>query len=77
MLLATFAICGVFPFAGFWSKDEILWTNFRLAACCSGQSGAFTALFDSILYAADDYEDITRVRPGRKRRLTRMSQARQ
>src|ERR1700756_1150969 len=25
MLIATFAITGIFPFAGFFSKDEILW----------------------------------------------------
>ena len=30
MLAATLAICGVYPFAGFWSKDEILWTNFQV-----------------------------------------------
>src|SRR5258708_3726721 len=26
MLVATLAIAGVVPFAGFWSKDEILWS---------------------------------------------------
>ncbi len=26
MLTATLAICGIFPFAGFFSKDEILWS---------------------------------------------------
>jgi NADH-quinone oxidoreductase subunit L len=25
MLIATLAIAGIFPFAGFFSKDEILW----------------------------------------------------
>ena len=29
MLAATLAISGVFPFAGFWSKDEILWRAFQ------------------------------------------------
>ncbi len=44
MLLATFAICGVFPFAGFWSKDEILWTNFQAGGLLFWAVGAFTAL---------------------------------
>ena len=25
---ATFALCGIFPFAGFFSKDEIIWQAF-------------------------------------------------
>lgn len=29
MLIASFAISGIFPLAGFWSKDEILMTAFR------------------------------------------------
>jgi NADH-quinone oxidoreductase subunit L len=29
MLIATLAIAGIFPFAGFWSKDEILWQAYR------------------------------------------------
>lgn len=29
MLLSTLAIAGIFPFAGFWSKDEILMTAFE------------------------------------------------
>jgi len=28
-LLATIAICGIFPFSGFFSKDEILWKAFE------------------------------------------------
>jgi len=28
-LFATFAIAGIFPFAGFFSKDEILWKSFE------------------------------------------------
>ena len=44
MLLATFAICGVFPFAGYWSKDEILWTNFQAGGLLFWAVGAFTAL---------------------------------
>lgn len=31
MILATAAICGVFPFAGYWSKDEILWRTWQTA----------------------------------------------
>ncbi|MGO8673444.1 MAG: NADH-quinone oxidoreductase subunit L [Capsulimonadaceae bacterium] len=29
MLLATLAIAGIFPFAGFWSKDQILWSLYN------------------------------------------------
>ncbi len=50
MLIATLAIAGVFPFAGFFSKDEILWKAFNfphggpiLWAC--GVIGAFMTAF--------------------------------
>jgi len=48
MLIATLAIAGVFPFAGFFSKDEILWKAFNnggpiLWAC--GVVGAFMTAF--------------------------------
>ena len=48
MLIATLAIAGVFPFAGFFSKDEILWKAFSnggpiLWAC--GVVGAFMTAF--------------------------------
>ncbi len=29
MIFATAAICGVFPFAGYWSKDQILWRTWQ------------------------------------------------
>ncbi len=29
MMISTLAISGIFPFAGFWSKDEILMTSFH------------------------------------------------
>ncbi len=29
MLISTLAISGIFPFAGFWSKDEILMVAFQ------------------------------------------------
>ena len=29
MLIATLAISGIWPFAGFWSKDEILWKAYQ------------------------------------------------
>jgi len=47
MLFATLAIAGVIPFAGYWSKDEILWRTWQTA---SGGNwlfwgvGVFTAL---------------------------------
>lgn len=32
MMAATAAICGIFPFAGFWSKDQILWRDWETLA---------------------------------------------
>ena len=59
MTLATFAIAGVFPFSGFFSKDEILWKVFEgwyqhgqytgpilnLVAWILGMLGAFCTAF--------------------------------
>jgi NADH-quinone oxidoreductase subunit L len=55
MLLATVAIAGIFPFSGFFSKDEILWKVFEgwwveghrlnLAAWIMGMTGAFMTAF--------------------------------
>ena len=47
MMAATAAICGIAPFAGFWSKDQILWRDWETLA--SGDwwfwgVGALTAL---------------------------------
>ncbi|MDY6843893.1 MAG: NADH-quinone oxidoreductase subunit L [Thermodesulfobacteriota bacterium] len=42
-LIATLAISGIFPFAGFFSKDEILWSAFTKNHFLWGL-GAFTAL---------------------------------
>ena len=55
MLLATLAIAGIFPFSGFFSKDEILWKVFEgwhtgghalnLAAWIMGMAAAFMTAF--------------------------------
>jgi NADH-quinone oxidoreductase subunit L len=55
MLLATIAIAGIFPFSGFFSKDEILWKVFEgwwveghrlnLLAWAMGMAGAFMTAF--------------------------------
>jgi NADH-quinone oxidoreductase subunit L len=59
MGLATVAICGIFPFSGFFSKDEILWKvfegwynhggydgpNLYLVAWILGMLGAFCTAF--------------------------------
>ncbi|WP_257310035.1 NADH-quinone oxidoreductase subunit L [Geothrix fuzhouensis] len=59
MILATFAIAGIFPFSGFFSKDEILWKVFEgwyqhghytgpalnLVAWILGMLGAFCTAF--------------------------------
>jgi NADH-quinone oxidoreductase subunit L len=39
MLIATLAIAGIFPFAGFFSKDEILWQTW------SSEGGAYRILW--------------------------------
>jgi len=55
MAIATIAICGIFPFSGFFSKDEILWKVFEgwyeghhtlnLIAWLMGMAGAFMTAF--------------------------------
>jgi NADH-quinone oxidoreductase subunit L len=48
MLAATLAICGVFPFAGFFSKDEILWNAWQNGGPVlwgAGVIGAFLTAF--------------------------------
>ena len=55
MLAATLAIAGIFPFSGFFSKDEILWKVFEgwwveghrlnLLAWAMGMAGAFMTAF--------------------------------
>jgi NADH-quinone oxidoreductase subunit L len=59
MLIATIAIAGIFPFSGFFSKDEILWKVFdgwyrhgqcngsvlNLVAWIMGMTGAFMTAF--------------------------------
>jgi len=48
MLIATLAIAGVFPFAGFFSKDEILWNAYRNGGpilWAAGVLGAFMTAF--------------------------------
>jgi NADH-quinone oxidoreductase subunit L len=37
MLMGWFAICGIIPFAGFWSKDELLWKTFSTHIFGGGQ----------------------------------------
>ncbi len=46
-LIGTLALAGIFPFAGFWSKDEILadsWVSGLGSETFSGQIGGFVAL---------------------------------
>ena len=72
MILATFAIAGIFPFSGFFSKDEILWKVFEgwyqhghysgptlnLVAWILGMLGAFcTAFYMTRLIAMTFYGD--------------------
>jgi NADH-quinone oxidoreductase subunit L len=46
MAIATLAISGIFPFAGFWSKDEILWKAYQ-ANPVYWAIGAITAFMTS------------------------------
>ncbi len=46
MTIATFAIAGIFPFAGFFSKDEILWRAYQ-ASWIYWLAGVVTALITS------------------------------
>jgi NADH-quinone oxidoreductase subunit L len=46
MTIATFAIAGIFPFAGFFSKDEILWRAYQ-ASWIYWLLGVVTALITS------------------------------
>jgi NADH-quinone oxidoreductase subunit L len=46
MGIATLAIAGIWPFAGFWSKDEILWKAYQ-ASWIYWLIGAITALITS------------------------------
>jgi len=47
MAIATLAISGIFPFAGFWSKDEILWKAYQ-ANPIYWVIGAITAFITSL-----------------------------
>jgi NADH-quinone oxidoreductase subunit L len=44
MLAAWLSICGIIPFAGFWSKDEILWKVFSTDIFPAGGALWFVAL---------------------------------
>ncbi len=46
MGIATLAIAGIFPFAGFWSKDEILWKAYQ-TSWIYWAIGAITAMMTS------------------------------
>jgi NADH-quinone oxidoreductase subunit L len=43
-LVGALALSGIFPLAGFWSKDEIL-TSLKLAGEASGYGGAYLAIY--------------------------------
>ena len=42
-MIGTLALAGIFPFAGFWSKDEILVDRRRRTATTSSSSSASSA----------------------------------
>src|SRR5205085_5824440 len=53
MFAAWVAICGIFPFAGFFSKDEILWKTFNASTNIQGfPDGAAKILYIVGLIAA-------------------------
>ncbi|HYP28491.1 MAG TPA: NADH-quinone oxidoreductase subunit L [Blastocatellia bacterium] len=45
MMMGWLAICGIIPFAGFWSKDEILWKTFDTHLFGGGKILWFVAFF--------------------------------
>jgi NADH-quinone oxidoreductase subunit L len=48
MLIGALAMCGIFPFAGFWAKDEILGADFRAHYYYIWAIGIVTAIVTSI-----------------------------
>jgi NADH-quinone oxidoreductase subunit L len=59
MMAGWLAICGIIPFAGFFSKDEILYKTFACAVelCILGSWSVYRS-FDGSLYDAADVDDI-------------------
>lgn len=51
MLMGWLAICGIIPFAGFWSKDEILWGAFSTHQFGGGKILWAVGLFTATLTA--------------------------
>ncbi len=53
MLAATLAISGIIPFAGYWSKDEILWRMWQVTASADWEHWAFwgVGVFTALLTA--------------------------
>ncbi len=53
MLAATLAISGIIPFAGYWSKDEILWRMWQITGPFEWQHWAFwgVGVFTALLTA--------------------------
>ena len=62
MLIATVAIAGIPPLAGFWSKDEILWKAYQ-ANWVYWAIGAITALHHILLYVPPAVHDLLRGLP--------------
>ncbi len=52
MAIATVAIAGIWPFAGFFSKDEIIWYAGTAAGVGGGYGALFTVLWGMALAAA-------------------------
>ena len=82
MLLATIAIAGIPPFAGFWSKDDILGAAFKSGgiSCCGGSWGCVGAFMTVFLYVSPHLSDVLRrerfdtqhgIRTNRHRRCSR------
>jgi len=75
MLVATLAIAGVFPLAGFFSKDEILWSAFSSTTgigkllWAAGLVGAFLTAFYMFRLYFMTFHGASRVTPEAKHHL--------
>ena len=63
-LIATLAISGIFPFAGFFSKDEILWKALTQGGICLLADRRRRGFHDRHLYVPGGLHDLPRELPG-------------